>query len=122
MKPKEIDLGFRIDEEKVKALDLPVEEMAMSELMNNADICYLEKEGTDDWNLSPGELVQNFEREKNHAKRVENVDLNYPIAIYKFGGQWIIIDGVHRFAKALMQGLKKIKVKKIPEELINSLE
>lgn len=121
MKPKEIDLGFKIDEEKVMALDLTVEEIDLSILMNNVDICYLEKEGTDDWNLSPNQLIADFDKETTHAHRVEGVDM-YPIAIYWFENNWIILDGVHRFTKALMQKNKTIKVKKVPEKLISSLK
>jgi hypothetical protein len=121
MRPKEIDLGFKIDEEKVMALDLPVEEVDLTILMNNADICYLEKEGTDDWNLSPNQLVADFDHETTHARRVEDVDM-YPIAIYWFKNNWIILDGVHRFTKALMRKAKTIKVKKVPAELIETLQ
>lgn len=122
MKPKEIDLGFRIDENKVKRLDLPAEEILFSELIHNADFCYLEKEGTDDWNLSPNELIKNFDRETTHAKRVEAADLTYPIYIYKHLGSWIILDGVHRFTKAIMNGEKTILVKKVPQKFIDSIK
>lgn len=120
MKPKEIDLGFNLDEEKVMTLDLKVEEIMISELMNNADICYLEEEGTDDWNLSPKQLIENFDIEKTHARRVEDVDM-YPVAIYWFKNNWIILDGVHRFTKALMRGDKTIKVRKVPKKLLKQL-
>ena len=122
MKPKEIDLGFKINEEKVMALDLPVEEMLIADLMNNAEICYLEKEGTDDWNLSPAELIKNFETETTHAGRVDGVDLSFPIVIYCFHDQWIILDGVHRFTKALIQKSPTIKVKKLPESLLSIIK
>jgi len=122
MKPKEIDLGFRIDEEKVMKLDLPAEEISISEIFYNADIPYLEKEGTDDWNLSPNELIKNFKNEPTHADWVDKVDLKFPIAIYKFRDKWIIIDGVHRFTKSLMFKNKTILVKKIPDELIETLK
>ena len=121
MKPKEIDLGFRVDEHKVMRLDLPVEEILISELIHNADICYLEKEGTDDWNLSPNDLSRNFDREITHAKRVKGVDLSYPICIYNFDDQWIILDGVHRFTKAIMDDKKTILVKKVPSKLIDTI-
>ncbi len=121
MKPKEIDLGFKIIEKKLMDLNLPVEEMLVSDLMNNADICYLEKEGTDDWNLCPAELIQNFDKETTHARRVEGVDLSFPIVIYYFQNQWIILDGVHRFTKALMQKMPTIKVKKVSESLLKTL-
>ena len=121
MKPKAIDIGVKIDEGKLHALDLPIEKIQISEIIHNAEICYLEKEGTDDWNLSPNELINNFNKEISHAKRVNAVDLSFPVYIFKHNGNWIILDGVHRFTKALMQGDKSILVKKVPKELINSI-
>lgn len=118
MKPKEIDLPCKFKDALLYDIDLPVEEMTLTELKNNLDICYLEREGTDDWNLSCRELIQNFDKEVNHADRVKGVDLNFPICIYYYLGQWIIVDGVHRFTKAWMENRDTIKVKKIPEKLI----
>lgn len=122
MKPKEIDTGFKIDEKKLHALELPEEKIFVSEIIVNADFCYLEKEGTDDWNLSPNELINNFDTETTHAKRVNSVDLSFPIYIFKHNGNWIILDGVHRFTKAIMNDEKTILVKKVPSKLIKSIE
>lgn len=121
MKPKEINIPYKFKDTLLYDLDLPVEEVSLSILENNMDICYLESEGTDDWNLSPRELIQNFDKEIIHAKRVEAVDLSYPICLYHFHGQWIILDGVHRFTKAMLQGCSTIKIKRIPENIIIEL-
>lgn len=118
MKPKEIDIPYKFKDTLLYNIDLPVEDFAISDLSNNLDICYLEKEGTDDWNLCPRELMANFDKEVTHAGRVKGVDLNFPICIYKYLGQWIILDGVHRFTKAMMEGRKTIKVKKVPESTL----
>lgn len=72
--------------------------------------------GTDDWNLCPRELIQNFDIEIHYASGVKAVDLSYPIYIYHHMDQWIILDGVHRFTKAMMQGDKTMKVKKVNDE------
>ena len=121
MKPEAIDLGFKIKESDLYKLDLPVEEISISEIMHNADIAYLEKEGTDDWNLSPRELIKNWDREITHSARVKDVDLSYPIMIYYFKNKWIILDGVHRFTKAILDGNKTILVKKVSNDIIENL-
>jgi hypothetical protein len=121
-KPKIIDLGFKVDESKVKNLELPVREIDIAHLSENADICYLEKEGTDDWNLSPRALINDFENQPSHAKRVKSADLDFPIYVYNHNSHLIILDGVHRFTKALMNGDKKIKIKIVPQEKIESLK
>lgn len=115
--PEILDTGFKIDEPKLWAMDIPVEEIDISELEHNLDILYLEQEGTDEWNLSPRMLIENFTEETSHAERVEKVDLKYPIEIYRHQGKWIILDGVHRFTKAIRLGNKTIKVRKIAEDI-----
>jgi hypothetical protein len=82
---------------------LPVENIDLDDIAYNMDIPYLESIGTDDWNMSPRMLIQNFEKETHHATVVKKADLSYPIHLYFFRGKWIIIDGVHRYTKAMMQ-------------------
>ncbi|MBU4216977.1 hypothetical protein L6270_04065 [Candidatus Parcubacteria bacterium] len=115
--PKILNVGFKIDEPKLWAMNIPVEEINISEIEYNLDIPYLEQEGTDDWNLSPRMLIANFEKEITHAKQVELAELKYPIEIYKHQGKWIILDGVHRFTKAVRLEYKTIKVRKISNEI-----
>lgn len=65
-------------------MDIPVEEIAITELDYNLDVLYLESIGTDDWNLSPRMLIENFEKEIPHANKVRNAETIYPIEIYHF--------------------------------------
>lgn len=67
--PDMLNTGFKINEPKLWAIDIPVEEIAISEIEYNLDILYLEKEGTNDWNLSPRMLIENFDKEFHHAKK-----------------------------------------------------
>lgn len=114
--PEILNTGFKSDEPRLWALNIPTETISISELKNNLDIPYLESEETTLWNLSPRMLLSNFDKEITHAKRVEGVDLAYPIHIYFNKGQWIILDGVHRFTKALFLGHKTIDVKRVSPE------
>lgn len=115
--PEIINIGFKIDEPKLWAVDLPVEEIYISDIEYNLDIPYLEKIGSDDWNLTPRMLIDNFDKELLHAKKVDEADLKYPIEIYLHKGKWIILDGVHRFTKAIQLRHKTIKVRRITEEI-----
>ena len=115
--PDILNTGFKIDELKLWAVDIPVEEIAISKIDYNLDIPYLEKEGTDDWNLTPRMLIKNFDKELSHAKKVNEADINYPLDIYFHKGKWIILDGVHRFTKAVRLEHKTIKVRRISEEI-----
>lgn len=120
-KPKAINTGFRIPEPMLWALDLPVEVISIDELDNNLDIPYLEREGTDDWNLCVRELVENFDNEPHHAKQTLAADLSYPIELYFFQEQWIILDGVHRLTQAKRENRGSILVRRIPESAIQEI-
>lgn len=121
-RPKEIDYEFKINYEKLWALVLPIKEVSISSLQNNLDIPYLEMEGTDDWNLSINQLLSNLKDEPNHTTKMENADLSHPIDMYKYNDQWIILDGVHRLAKAISLGYKTVKVREISEDLVASIK
>ncbi len=117
-RPEEINFGFKHEDEKIWALNLPGEEVELSILEDNLNIPYLEKEGTDDWNLTPKELIENFQNEPTHYARIQNVSLEYPIKIYFFRGSWKILDGVHRYCKAIMEGRKSIMACKVNKDMI----
>lgn len=117
-KPKAIDFGFIYEDSKIWKLDIPFEEMLMTELESNLDIPYLEKEGTDDWNLTLRELIDNPEKEPGHYNKIKSVQMEYPIEIYFFKGSWKILDGVHRFCRSIMEGKKTIAVRKVTPAMI----
>lgn len=115
--PEILNIGFKVDEPKLWAMKIPIEEISIKKIEHNLDVPYLEKTGTNDWNLSPRMLINNFDKEKFHAKKTNEADLSYPIEIFKHRGKWIILDGVHRFTKAILNGQKTIKVRKISPEV-----
>jgi hypothetical protein len=115
--PDILNTGFKTDEPKLWAVDISVEEIPITEIEYNLDIPYFEQEGTNDWNLTPRMLIKNFDKELFHAKQVNEADLKYPIEIYFHKNKWIILDGVHRFVKAIRLGLKTIKARKVSEEI-----
>lgn len=45
------------------------------------------------------------------------VDMQYPIELYFHKDQWIILDGIHRFTRALREGHTTIKVRRVPEHI-----
>lgn len=115
--PDILNIGFIIDEPKLWQVDIPIEEIPISEIEYNLDIPYFEQERTNDWNLTPRMLIENFDKEIFHAKKVTEADLTYSIYLYLHQEKWIILDGVHRFTKAVKLGYKKIKVKRVSPEI-----
>lgn len=115
--PDILNTGFKTDEPKLWSVDIPIEDIPISEIEYNLDIPYLEQEGTHDWNLTPRMLIKNFDKELSHAKKINEIDLKHPIEIYLHKNKWIILDGVHRFTKAVLLGHEKIKVRRVSEEV-----
>ena len=93
------DVGFDFDwsEEKVWALDVPVEEIDISELT---------------WHFDDPDA------HKDEYKRTMKANLIHPIDVMENKGRWLILDGLHRLMKATILKMNKIRVRKIPREKI----
>lgn len=115
--PKILDIWFKTDESKLRKVNLPIEEITISEIEYNMDIPYREQEGTDDRNLTPRMCIENFDKEIWHAKKVVEADLQYPIELYFHQEKRIILDWVHRFTKAIREWHTTIQVRKVPEHI-----
>lgn len=114
---KDVGFDFHWKEEKVWALDIPVEEMDIRELQWHFEIPF--------WNtpngfydLKPNEVLANPEKYKEEFKRTMKADLKYPLDIMFWKGKWLLLDGLHRLVKAKQSGMEKVKVRKIPQKFI----
>lgn len=117
---KKNTLDFDIDYEKLWALDIQEESIAIDELLWHFDIPFWDKEGTDDWNLTPWEFIKNQNAEPSHKIKVNEANLDYPIDVFDNDGKITILDGLHRLVKAYTLGYREIKVRMIPKEMIIS--
>ncbi len=117
------DAGYDlyIDMQKLHALDLPAEEIEIKELLWHFDLPFWERDNTDDWNLTPQETLENKEGTSDHQKKIEEANLNYPIYIIRRKGKWVVLDGLHRLAKAYKLKQEKIKAMIVPESKISEL-
>lgn len=112
------DVGFDIyvNTQKLRDLPLPIEEVDIQDLTWCFDYPVWEKDGTDDWNLTPWEVIKNDVGTAEHRKKVDEVDMQYPIVIISNKDKWIVLDGIHRLVRAYELGNKTIKVKKLSKE------
>ena len=113
------DLPFWRDNEKLWALEVPVEEMDISELTWIFDIPFWEDE---DGNIviTPQEVMDNMDEYPYHRDKTLNADISYPIDIMKNKkGKWLTLDGLHRLVKLYLNKVSKIQVRKVPPELIH---
>ncbi len=113
---------FNWDDKKVWKLPIKSEKMQVKKLLWHLDLPVWEKENTDDWNLTPKEVLKNPREEPNHSKKIKNSNLKYPIDIMMNNGRYTLSDGYHRLAKAYKLGLKTVEVRKIPREFIPKIK
>ncbi|QQG50036.1 MAG: hypothetical protein HZB70_00405 [Candidatus Berkelbacteria bacterium] len=115
---KEVGFDFDWDEKKVWALDLPVEEMDIDELVWHFDVPFLWTKPDGYYNLKPDEVLKNPKKYQGEYDRTQKADLSHPIDIMHWRGRWLILDGLHRLMKASSQGKAKIEVRKVPQSEI----
>ena len=113
------NLPFWRDNKKLWALEVPVEDMKVDELLWILDVPFWED---DQGNivLTPNEVLQSLDQYPEHRDLLEKCDTSYPLDIMKNPkGEWGILDGLHRFAKLIQEGKTVVRVRKIPPELIH---
>ena len=111
-------LSMFVDTTKLRELLLPVVDIDIKKLTWHFDMPVWEKDGTDDWNLTPWEVIEKGEGSIGHQKRIENVDISFPLIVTKYNSRYVILDGVHRLVKAYTHGDKQVKGKIIPKKYL----
>lgn len=104
------------DEEKMWALNLPIVEIDINELLWHFDVPWWTNDVNERWTITPWDVLHETADSKNQQSVVDQVDLAYPIDILKNKGRWLILDGIHRLVKSYKQDFKKVKVHIIPRE------
>jgi len=104
------------EEEKIWALELPVEILDISELIWHLDVPFWTNDEGERWSLTPRDVLDNSAGSDDERARVAGVDISYPIDIFENKGKWLVLDGLHRLAKCYQDGNKTVQVRKIPHE------
>lgn len=113
---KDVGFDFNWSEEKVWALNIPVDEINIEELTWHFGVPFLEQDGV--YNLKPQDVIDSPDTYPKEYKRTMNADLSYPIDIMENKGRWLILDGLHRLMKATIAGLGKVQVRKVSHNYI----
>lgn len=117
--PEIAAVGFDVGwvNEKLWALDLPVEDMPVENLMWMFDHPFWSHDDKH-FVVTPKEVLANLDRYPRHRELITQAEMRLPLHVTFHKGRWIILDGMHRFAKAVLRGDRKVKVYKVPPELI----
>jgi len=114
---RDVGFDFHWDEEKVWKLDVPVEEMDIKKLEWHFEIPFWwTKNGY--YDFKPIWAIEEPDKYPDRKERIMNSNLKHPLDIMYWKGRSLLLDGLHRLAKAKLLGMIKIKVRKIPQEAI----
>lgn len=115
---KDVGFDFRWDVRKVWLLDIPAEDMPITELTWHFDIPFW---STPDgfYNLKAKDVIDHRDENQAEYDRTMQADTSHPIDIMQWRGRWLILDGLHRLVKFSIQGAKTVKVRKIPRSAIS---
>ena len=114
----DVGLSMFVNTVKLRKLPLKIIDVDLDKLIWHFDMPVWEKDGTDDWNLTPGEVIKKKSYSKEHQKRIKKANVKYPIIITKYKNRLVILDGIHRLTKTYIAGNKKIKAKIIPQKYL----
>lgn len=117
----EVGFDFSWSEEKVWALDLPIEEMMIDELEWHFAIPFWWTNGQK-YNFEPRWVIENPDKYPERYKRIMAADSTYPLDIMHRRGRWLLLDGLHRLVKAKLLGKTTVKVRKVPVEMIDLIK
>jgi hypothetical protein len=102
-------LPIEWDRELLWALDIPHRRLELEELRWHFELPWWRRNGV--WfEVTPREFLARPEAHPEHADRIANADLSYPLHVIRRGRRWLILDGIHRLVRAEMLGLSDIAV------------
>lgn len=97
------------DRERLWVLDLPRRRLKLEELRWHHELPWWRRDGV--WfQLTPREFLAHPAAHPEHADRVANADLSYPVHVILRRQRWLILDGIHRLVKADILDLSEILV------------
>lgn len=116
---KDFYFPFNWDLEKLWALPISSENHLVANLAWHMDIpIWSSQKGCMLFDLRPRTVLDNPEIYARHMLRLDKADLTFPIDAMKSGGRLVIIDGVHRLAKAVKYCYNTVRLRTIPREFI----
>ena len=106
-------LGFEWTHAGLWALRLPVESMAVAELAWQLELRWWRR-GERVFAISPAEVLRDPGADREQFERVLAADLAFPVDVTLRRDRWFLLDGVHRLAKATLEGRSVIEVRRVP--------
>lgn len=107
---------------KLLTLDLPVDDVAMTDLRPFLDVPYWRAGAHSHlFQLSARDILADTVTHADHWVRTMAADLSYPIVLYHQDGRTILLDGYHRVLKAEYLSLDSLPARVVPEEIVPTI-
>jgi hypothetical protein len=110
-------LDFRWELDRLLTLDLPVEEVAVRDLVWLLDLPFWREDG-ELFVLTPNQVRARPDVHVEQWARTLRADLDSPVHITERHGRWVIVDGVHRLLKATIVGRDTMPARRVPESVL----
>lgn len=115
----EVYFDFDWDNRKVRALDVVPESIERARLDWHLDLPFWSSRPPQPlFDLVPRSVIEELTIHPAHARRIEEADLTFPLDLMEHRGRLCIMDGIHRLAKAVMEGLEQVTARRIPRSAI----
>ena len=88
--------------ERLHRLELPVEQLALSDLLWLLDLPLWQLDGVR-FRVRPHDVLAQPQAFPHHMARIRAAELAYPIHVTDKAGRTTVLDGFHRLAKARLQ-------------------
>jgi hypothetical protein len=110
-------LDFPWELDRLLALNLPVERIAVTEFTWLLDLPFWREE--DEWFVvTPNEVRGRPEDHVEQWARTLRADLDAPVHFTQSHGRRVLIDGVHRLLKAHILGVRTLPSRRVPESML----
>lgn len=112
---------FDWDFTKIWEMHLPEETMPIREIAWHMDLPLWEENG-EPYSVTPREVLHDPARNREEYQSIMDADLSFPVEIMWWNGRWMLLDGVHRLAKAIHEGHDTLRIHKVPHERIPDIQ
>ena len=110
------------DAESVRKLDLSVGILPMSELAWHLDVPVWPYEDGRKYAVTPRQILEFPDKHPAEAYRISAASLEYPLEVDMLRGCYIVLDGVHRMARAWQEGRQTVSVREVPDSAVQAIQ
>jgi len=109
------------DVEALWALDLPVEDMPVSELEWHLEVPLWPDATGAPYSATPRQVLEDPAAHAAEFERINAASMRYPLEVLVHMGRVMILDGVHRLANACRSGAESVRVRRVPQDAVTRL-